>query len=101
MHDIFTSSLIYTPLHTFASIFSNAWFLCDKLDIRDEVLQTKGLKCLRPEEGISQNTMVFYDDKDSAEPMDKAEAHIRDDVISSALKVCPVQQCFVSSDNAA
>ena len=69
---------------------------------QNEVLQIKGLKCLRPEEGgICQNAMVFYDDQDSAVPANKVEASLRDDIISSALKVCSVQQGFVVLDSAA
>lgn len=52
------------------------------------MLQTKGLKCLRPEEGDGyQGALVYYDDKGTAEPLHKAEPRLRVDVISSALKV--------------
>ena len=66
------------------------------------MVQTEGLKCLCPEEGsICQNTVVFYDDDGHAEPMHKAEPRLRLDIVSAALKVCPVQQCFCAPATAA
>ena len=66
------------------------------------MLQTEGLKCLRPEEGgICKSTAVFFDDDGHAEPMHKAEPRLRLDIVSAALKVCPVQQCVFASDSAA
>ena len=60
------------------------------------MLQIKGLKCLRPEEGDGyQSAMVFYDDKGTAEPLHKAEPRLRADVVSSALKVVLCNSAFL------
>lgn len=69
--------------------------LCFSSDNR--LLQTKGLECLRPEEGgVCRDIVVVYQDKDTAEPYLKALPRLRDDVITSALKVCPGQLCFLA-----
>lgn len=55
---------------------------------RVALLQSKGLACLRPEEGICINTQVFFDERTGVpEPFHKAVPTLKEDVIRDALKV--------------
>lgn len=76
--------------------------MCFALTLHQRValLQSKGLACLRPEEGTCINAQVFFDERTGVpEPFQKAVPILKEDVIRDALKVCVycllMQDCFV------